>query len=98
MVTVRLLREGRGAARVDATFERRMDLEELFQRARPSQLLFCGTEPPTIARSEDDDDQDLIRVRSPVSVFVEVHGDPSGAFAEGFYFLMGVTPEEVKGW
>lgn len=98
MVTIRLLREGKGPARVVATFARRMSFDELFQRIRPSQLLFCGTVPPTIARNEDDHDQDLIRVRSPTSVFVRIDDDPSGTFAPGCYFLMGVKPSDVESW
>lgn len=98
MVTVQLLREGKGPARVVASFAREMPLADLFEKIRPSQLLFVGTEPPTVFRREDDHEEDSIRVREATAVFVRVHADPSGVFAPGYYFLMGVPPEEVKRW
>jgi hypothetical protein len=98
MLTVHLLREGKGPARVVATFFRRMLLDELFAQIKPTQLSYSGDEPPTVARDDQDDDQDLIKVRAPVAVFVHIHDDPSGAFRTGYYILKDVTPTDVDKW
>jgi hypothetical protein len=98
MLTLHLLREGEGHARVMPTFARRMTFAELFEKVRPSQLVFCGTEPPTMTRHVDDDEEDSIRVRDAKAVFVCIHDDPRGTFEPGFYLLMGVEPSEVKSW
>ncbi len=98
VVTVQLLREGKGAARVVPTFSRAMTIAQLFERVRPSQLLFCGQDAPSLARDEDDDDQDLIRVRDASGVFIHIDRRSGSAFDAGYYFLLGVRPSEVKAW
>jgi hypothetical protein len=98
MVTIQLLREGKGPARVVGSFSRDMALSELFEKIRPSQLVFVGTEPPTVFRRDDDHEEDSIRIRDATAAFVRVHDDPSGTFAPGYYFIMGVSAEEVKTW
>jgi hypothetical protein len=98
VVTVQLLREGKGPARVVATFSRAMTVAQLFERVRPSQLLYCGQDAPSLARDEDDDDQDLIRVRDASGVFIHLDHGSGSAFDAGYYFLLGVKPSEAKAW
>ena len=98
VVTVRLLREGKGPARVVPTFARAMTMAELFARVRPSQLVYCGDDAPSIVRDDADDDQDLIRVRDATGVFVHFAHGSGGAFDAGYYFLVGVRPSEVRSW
>jgi hypothetical protein len=98
MVTVQLLREGQGPARVVATYSRAMTMAQLFERIRPSQLVYCGKDAPSLSRDEEDDDQDLIRVREARGVFVHIARRSGSAFDAGYYFLLGVKPSEVKAW
>lgn len=98
VVKVQLLREGQGPARVVATFTRAMTMAQLFERIRPSQLVYCGEDAPSLSRDEEDDDQDLIRVREARGVFVHIDGASAGAYDAGYYFLLGVKPSEVKTW
>jgi hypothetical protein len=98
LVKVQLLREGQGPARVVATFSREMTMEQLFERVRPSQLVYCGEDAPILTRDQTDDDQDLIRVRDARGVFVHIDRGSPGTFGAGYYYLMGVKPSEVQAW
>jgi hypothetical protein len=98
MLTVHLLREGGGPARVVPTFFRRMTIDDLFEKIRPAQLSFSGQEPPTIAAEDGEENQEPRFGRNAIAVFVHIQEDPSGAFRPGYYLLKDVSPDDVEGW